>query len=79
MLEPGGKIIIADISHTDEYADWLTEAGMEFGDIAGLGRPWWVDPGCQRALSLRAGQVAERESLAPHRRVVRCCCSLLTG
>ena len=28
VLEPGGKIIIADISYVEDYADWLTEAGM---------------------------------------------------
>jgi hypothetical protein len=42
VLEPGGKIIIADISHTDEYADWLTEAGMESVTLQDLGvRGWW--------------------------------------
>ena len=42
VLEPGGKIIIADISHTEEYADWLTEAGMESVTLQDLGvRGWW--------------------------------------
>jgi arsenite methyltransferase len=45
VLEPGGKIIIADISHTDEYADWLTEAGMESVTLQDLGvRGWWGGP-----------------------------------
>jgi arsenite methyltransferase len=45
VLEPGGKIIIADISHTEEYADWLTEAGMESVTLQDLGvRGWWGGP-----------------------------------
>ncbi|HEY6811778.1 MAG TPA: class I SAM-dependent methyltransferase [Propionibacteriaceae bacterium] len=45
VLEPGGKIIIADISHTDEYADWLSEAGMESVNLQDLGvRGWWGGP-----------------------------------
>jgi arsenite methyltransferase len=45
VLEPGGKIIIADISHTEEYADWLAEAGMESVRLQDLGvRGWWSGP-----------------------------------
>ena len=45
VLEPGGKIIIADISHTEEYADWLNEAGMESVMLQDLGvRGWWGGP-----------------------------------
>ncbi len=45
VLEPGGKIIIADISHAEEYADWLTEAGMESVTLQDLGvRGWWGGP-----------------------------------
>jgi arsenite methyltransferase len=45
VLEPGGKIIIADITHTEEYADWLTEAGMESVTLQDLGvRGWWGGP-----------------------------------
>ena len=45
VLEPGGKIIIADISHTEEYADWLSEAGMEAVTLQDLGvRGWWGGP-----------------------------------
>lgn len=45
VLEPGGKIIITDISHTDEYADWLSEAGMEAVRLQDLGvRGWWGGP-----------------------------------
>jgi arsenite methyltransferase len=45
VLEPGGKIIIADISHTEEYADWLNEAGMESVTLQDLGvRGWWGGP-----------------------------------
>jgi arsenite methyltransferase len=45
VLEPGGKIIITDISHTDEYADWLSEAGMEGVRLHDLGvRGWWGGP-----------------------------------
>jgi arsenite methyltransferase len=45
VLEPGGKIIIADISHTEEYADWLTAAGMESVTLQDLGvRGWWGGP-----------------------------------
>jgi arsenite methyltransferase len=45
VLEPGGKIIITDISHADEYADWLTEAGMESVTLLDLGvRGWWGGP-----------------------------------
>jgi arsenite methyltransferase len=45
VLEPGGKIIIADISHTEEYADWLSEAGMESVTLQDLGvRGWWGGP-----------------------------------
>jgi ubiquinone/menaquinone biosynthesis C-methylase UbiE len=45
VLEPGGKIIIADVSHTEEYADWLTEAGMEAVTLQDLGvRGWWGGP-----------------------------------
>lgn len=45
VLEPGGKIIIADISHTEEYADWLNEAGMEAVTLQDLGvRGWWGGP-----------------------------------
>jgi arsenite methyltransferase len=45
VLEPGGKIIITDISHTGEYADWLTEAGMESVTLLDLGvRGWWGGP-----------------------------------
>lgn len=45
VLEPGGKIIIADISHTEEYADWLAEAGMESVTLQDLGvRGWWGGP-----------------------------------
>jgi arsenite methyltransferase len=45
VLEPGGKIIIADISHAEEYADWLTAAGMESVTLQDLGvRGWWGGP-----------------------------------
>ena len=45
VLEPGGKIIIADISHAEDYADWLTEAGMEAVTLHDLGvRGWWGGP-----------------------------------
>jgi SAM-dependent methyltransferase len=45
VLEPGGKIIIADISHAEEYADWLSEAGMESVSLQDLGvRGWWGGP-----------------------------------
>ena len=45
VLEPGGKIIIADISHTEDYADWLSEAGMESVTLQDLGvRGWWGGP-----------------------------------
>ena len=45
VLEPGGKIIIADTSHTEEYADWLSEAGMESVTVQDLGvRGWWGGP-----------------------------------
>lgn len=45
VLEPGGKIIITDISHTEEYADWLRAAGMESVTLQDLGvRGWWGGP-----------------------------------
>jgi arsenite methyltransferase len=45
VLEPGGKIIVADISHVEEYADWLSEAGMEAVTLQDLGvRGWWGGP-----------------------------------
>jgi arsenite methyltransferase len=45
VLEPGGKIIIADISHAEEYADWLSQAGMESVRLQDLGvRGWWGGP-----------------------------------
>lgn len=45
VLEPGGRIIIADISHAEEYADWLSEAGMESVTLQDLGvRGWWGGP-----------------------------------
>lgn len=45
VLEPGGKIIITDVSHAEEYADWLTEAGMESVTLQDLGvRGWWGGP-----------------------------------
>jgi arsenite methyltransferase len=45
VLEPGGKIIITDISHTNEYAVWLNQAGMESVTLHDLGvRGWWGGP-----------------------------------
>jgi arsenite methyltransferase len=45
VLEPGGKIIITDISHTEEYADWLAAEGMESVTLQDLGvRGWWGGP-----------------------------------
>ncbi len=45
VLEPGGKLIFADISHTDDYAAWLAEAGMQNVELRDFGvRGWWGGP-----------------------------------
>ncbi|SDM93687.1 class I SAM-dependent methyltransferase, partial [Allokutzneria albata] len=45
VLRPGGRIVLADIGHTRQYAAALTELGMIDVHRRGLGwRMWWSGP-----------------------------------